>query len=393
MRPKITIAVAVVAAGLLSAVPQQPVADDNTEVNEVIVETMALWNEAEKLTGDERTALLVTIIASLNSIISDYPGTDIAVRLATGQAIGVLSLAAAEDALAEEVELQASTEAAAQAYAAAAELALAEAEERALAEAARASCLVEPSRACLVGEAVETANEIEDVGIRNMTLADIARVHSGTVLVSETQRTAIALAKAGNFERALAIAFEADFQLEVLGALEAVVIIQAEAALFDEAMKTADLIRNDAFRVRALVEIAKAGGDQALFAEAMEIARSIESRYQTDIAIAFSAIAGAQRDLTLLEKVMDSDRREEYGGAGWYAIAMAQAEMGRFDRALSIARTHSLIFSLARIADAQAEAGLISEALGTARSIDTRHDPWLTNSRAMALAAVAQHLD
>ena len=68
-------------------------ADDVQEVNRLLVETVKLVKEARSL--DRATAavgLLEEAMEHLNAIVNDYSGTDAAVKLATGEEIGNLSL-------------------------------------------------------------------------------------------------------------------------------------------------------------------------------------------------------------------------------------------------------------------------------------------------------------
>ena len=68
-------------------------ADDAQEVNRLLVGTVKLVKEASSI--DEATVavgLLEEAMEHLNAIVDDYPGTDAAVKLATGEKIGNLSL-------------------------------------------------------------------------------------------------------------------------------------------------------------------------------------------------------------------------------------------------------------------------------------------------------------
>ena len=159
MRP-IPLALCAVLAGVLIAVPQFLSADDNTEANRLIVETVGLWNEAQELPGDgievaeRRAALLAEVVANLNTIVNVYPGSDIAVQLVIGQTIGPLSQINAQEALV------------------AAEDKVTEEEEAA--EAARSSCFAEPSASCVFFEALDIAERVED---------DRDRLHAFTAIV------------------------------------------------------------------------------------------------------------------------------------------------------------------------------------------------------------------
>ena len=68
-------------------------ADDVQEVNRLLVETVKLVKEARSLErATAAVGLLEEAMEHLNTIVNDYSGTDAAVKLATGEEIGNLSL-------------------------------------------------------------------------------------------------------------------------------------------------------------------------------------------------------------------------------------------------------------------------------------------------------------
>lgn len=68
-------------------------ADENSSANRLVVEAVKLLNQA-KNEQDPRIQLELATEAEekFNKVIERYPGSDVAVKLATGQSIGILSL-------------------------------------------------------------------------------------------------------------------------------------------------------------------------------------------------------------------------------------------------------------------------------------------------------------
>ena len=81
------------AVTLWCALPQAAIADENSKANRLVVEAVQLLKAAdEEQNLPKKVELLTTAKQNLERIIEDYPGSDAAVKLATGQNIGVLSL-------------------------------------------------------------------------------------------------------------------------------------------------------------------------------------------------------------------------------------------------------------------------------------------------------------
>lgn len=82
------------------------VADANAKANELFVEAVQLWKRAEAVEGDELTQLwkqldlLKQVEANLDSIVSDYPSSNLAVQLVIG-AVGPLEVGQVEASLEE----------------------------------------------------------------------------------------------------------------------------------------------------------------------------------------------------------------------------------------------------------------------------------------------------
>ena len=82
----------------LSVVPVA--ADDPVQANRLLVEAVQLIQAAEaEKAATEKLSLLESALAKLNEIVKGHPGTDLAVKLITGQEIGNLSLKSVKTAI------------------------------------------------------------------------------------------------------------------------------------------------------------------------------------------------------------------------------------------------------------------------------------------------------
>ena len=82
---------AVVVALLFSA--GSAIADDTSEANKLFVEAVKLVKSVKNVEGyDEKAVVLEEVLGKLNEIVEDYPSTDLAVKLISGQRIGAISL-------------------------------------------------------------------------------------------------------------------------------------------------------------------------------------------------------------------------------------------------------------------------------------------------------------
>ena len=88
---RIAATLAVVVALLFGA--GATLADDTSEANELFVEAVKLVKSAEGEKSFEKTlSLMEEALARVNKIIDDYPSSDLAVKLISGQNIGAISL-------------------------------------------------------------------------------------------------------------------------------------------------------------------------------------------------------------------------------------------------------------------------------------------------------------
>ena len=67
--------------------------DDTASANELFVEAVKLVNSSENVEGlKEKAAVLEEAFSKLNEIVDDYPSSELAVKLISGQRIGAISL-------------------------------------------------------------------------------------------------------------------------------------------------------------------------------------------------------------------------------------------------------------------------------------------------------------
>ena len=68
-------------------------ADDTSEANELFVEAVKLVKSVENAEGSiEKAVVLEEALSKLNEIVDDYPSSDLAVKLISGQSVGGISL-------------------------------------------------------------------------------------------------------------------------------------------------------------------------------------------------------------------------------------------------------------------------------------------------------------
>ena len=73
-------------------------ADDNSEANKLFVEAMQLSLSAEDEESLEKKAVaLEASLAKLNEIFDEYPSTELAVKLISGQSVGKITLEGVRD--------------------------------------------------------------------------------------------------------------------------------------------------------------------------------------------------------------------------------------------------------------------------------------------------------
>ena len=251
---------------------------------------------------------------------------------------------------------------------------------------------VAQAEAGLVAVALETADIIADPADRAWTLRDVANIRVDRGPAQEAQgllRDALALtdAIAGDIRRVLVM-------MDLASALADAGAVEAAEETFADAIAVARTIPGDADRLSALGSIAAAQAGAGLYADAHATAATIaDSVYHAG---ALQSIARHQIDAGRLGDAADTADGITDPAARWYTlwrVAGAQAGAGRFAEARRIADritdVDSRSATLFDVAVAQAEAGLFAEARATAEAIarDEREVSWILARIAHAQAA------
>jgi tetratricopeptide (TPR) repeat protein len=231
-----------------------------------------------------------------------------------------------------------------------------------VADSVWAQCLARPTRACVLGHAAEVSQSIGDV----FELGRIAEAQVASGLTPDAVAT---------IERAQLIAQSITSDRERDNALIAVIRAQAGAARIPQAVDLLGSIKNAYQRVSAIISIAVAEGMVGQISEALQLLQSIEAK--SDRARAIREVAWDIRSVAVTRgqdsKIVAALRDVESSEpeAPLFGIISGVHHPSAFGPALLI------------IAEAEAQAGKMSEALQVVRSIRSRRD------RAIALAAVA----
>ena len=167
------------AAFLFCLIVPPALADDNARANSLLVEAVQLIRAAEDETAAQKKLnLLKQAHGNLQTIMDDYPSTDLAVRLITGQQIGDLSLAGvveAVEAAKKEVE--------------AAKKEVEAAKKEVVEVPKRETCQESPTYACVMSLALVTADSIKYASFRASALNAIAVVQAKARQVDQAQQT------------------------------------------------------------------------------------------------------------------------------------------------------------------------------------------------------------
>ncbi len=388
--------------------------DEEAEANKRFVEAVALLEAAEsEPVAPTKLALLEQAETTFQTIITRYPSTTLAVKLASGQQIGNVSLATVATAV----------------------------------EAARGpACQVAPTSACVIVQAVALAQTLDgwqrsralDHITERLTNIALVQAQAGdrvkaqkTItqtlpLTNEVRRRPVVLAdiafaqaQAGDraaaqatFAQALELAQTLTDAGERGGALAFIALAQAQAGDRAEARATIvqalalaqTLDEKDRFGVLGCVAPAQAQvGDraeaQATIAKALALAQTLdeEDRGRTLLVILWAHLkAGDAVQVLALTQAINEEPQ-----AGLLAsIAQVQAQAGNragaretVSKALTLARAldeKDRGWVLAQIAPALAQAGDRVEARATIAQVRALAQTFGEGSRAMALAHIAQ---
>ena len=299
-------------------------ADESAAANRLLVEAVGLVGRAEAIESPgDRAALYERALDNLDEIAARHPESDLAVRLAAGQAVGEIDRRAFE-------------------------------RQRRLSVAE--GCIAELDHSCLLALALEMSPAIEDVGKRSWALSIIAAGQ----------------ADAGAFEQALETANAATDLGDRAWALGAIAAAMANAGtgaqvreVIGDAVAAASEINNAYRRASTLGEVAlwqaiagdKSGARQTV-RRAAEVAIAVDFDY--GVALALAPIAEAQ--------IMAGD-----------AVLGRQTLVHAVERARQESVTMLRVHALSRLASVQATTGdtagareTIGDAIGSINSFRAR---------------------
>ena len=314
--------VAAVLAGFMAGTPA--IADVNTDANALFVGAVQAWNAAGAIPADdpggaaERLDLLQTVNHNLDQIITDLPGSDLAVRLITGEALGPFTLQGARDAL-----------------------------DQIKAAAPGLDCAAAPDPSCLIQAALSDFAKIEPQQTPQFMLPDFLRILAtaddiagALALVAaypdyfsaatDLSGLAQAYARAGQDAAALAMVEQAATDLDRQIFLAAIAVGQAEAGRQADAAATAAQITDP---LNQLIALAAAGQFDAALALLDPIPVDQEPLALTQLVIALVRAGQIDRAISTMEMISDPNSRQGL---------------------------------IRHIAEAQARAGLVPEAIATA---------------------------
>ena len=314
------LAKATAVAGFLAATAA--CADVNTDANALFVRAVQAWTAAAALPADdpgkadERIALLRQVNANLDQIINELPGSDIAVRLITGETLGPITLDGARDAL---VQISAA--------------------------ASGLDCATSPTPACLVQAAQSDLAKIDEPGLffavpdvlAMMVLAnDVGGIQALVVAYPDLLQAAPyqgsfaqTYARTGQDGAAFGLvnaALPADQSIILAGIAKG----QAEVGRLSDAATTAAQITDP---LQKLLALTSAQEFDAALALTVAVQADDTPRAFADIAIAMAQVGQIERAITTLDLVLDSTYRRE----PIREIAIAQARAGQVAQAIETA--------------------------------------------------------
>ena len=292
---------------LFLASPAWSPAQQPPSANELIVEASRLIRAAESaITPEQTISLLGAAQRTLELLTEVHPASDLAVKLATGQGIGTVSLAGVQAAL----------------------------------KAATAQCWTSLSLLCVARLTLDATPSSEDAPYERVDYLIRVATAQMKAGASEDARATLKIA-------ATVILSEKYEELRA-HSLSDIAIAQAEAGQFGDAVKTAELIEDDSLRAFTLLAVA-AAQRKAGQAEAAQ-------RLRATVLAWAASLDDADARASILARVAAAQAE-----AGQFSDAVKTA--------VSIDAADDRAFSLAQVAAAQAEAGQFSAAIETAASI------------------------
>jgi tetratricopeptide (TPR) repeat protein len=381
------------------------IADENAAANKVFVETVQLLNQAGVAKPAEAINLYEQALHNLDRIVAEFPSSNLAVQIASGQAIGQVSRAGIEKSLGKVKCYQNPAASCVLTQAIEIERELSADPARGGTEAARLDPLRIRALAAIASAQAKVGNVEEANKILSETVEIVRSLKSDTTRGWLLAALAEAQAKTGDGADAFEMARNIKDDLWRAEAFRAIAEAQARAGNVSGALETIRNMKEDAWRARALRAVveaqAKAGDNRA----ALETAHSIK---QDVVRVeALSAIARLQAkngDVSEANKILAEalemaraikDDATRVRALVTIARAQTKTEDGReagkilveaLETFHNVKEDFSRTSSLSAITEAHARAGYMHDALETARRIEYDH------YRAWAFAILTEFL-
>ncbi|MCP5366505.1 MAG: hypothetical protein H6907_05025 [Hyphomicrobiales bacterium] len=259
-----------------------------------------------------------------------------------------------------------------------------------------AACRVAPTPACLLDEAVATAQRIEKSEVRDWVLGEILAAQAAAGLADKTWQTARRIDDPGM----------------VMVALANIAKSHANAGRFDAAAQAADILPDPLLRQDVYLHMAEAqlglgereAARRTVVRAQNEASRIYDTRDRVRLHARMAAVleragepAGAHRALAVASHEAESLSDAAARDSALRHLALAHIEAGRIERALDLlARIHTddeRTPVLVRTATARAETGSPAQALDLAARIDQARYRAQVLGRIAQIQAKAGHMD
>jgi tetratricopeptide (TPR) repeat protein len=368
------------------------------EANKLLVEAQQLFSAAESAEDtsySEASDLYSEALGKLERIVSKYPSSNLAIRIAQGEVIiEPYTLTTFKD----EVVPLVKSKAAAESRPIYCALLFA---QRIQKKGSKEQMMVRVATAFakvgMYNEARGIADELTDPLARAQLLTNIAGTYAEAGISDEIPgivesiessspgKIAEVYAKAGMYDEAIKIAEGLEsFPSHKANIYSMIAGVYAEAGMYDEALMLAeDLGAFPSKKAKTHSMIAGAYAEAGMYDEALKLAEGLEP-YPSQKARTHSMIAGAYADAGMYDEALELVGLKEKsadGGRikiiGLTRIASAYTEAGMLDEALELTEKmggyiYQKADALVNIAGAYAEAGMYDEAFRIIESMESR---------------------
>jgi tetratricopeptide (TPR) repeat protein len=268
--------------------------DPNEQANKLFVEAQQQVQQSKSQEPEERLKTLRMASEKLNAIVTKYPGTNLAVQLISGQAVGEISIKNVQEAVA---------------------------------DTSWSICKKDPQRECLVARALQIEEALKNQFERISPLAAIAAAE---------QRAGQDKEAAAYFEQALKIVQTIQNDDALARNLHVVAVAQVDAGLTDDALKTAGFAKGSN-RWSLYYDVASAELKHGLFSDALQASQYIDESIQPARSSLLSDISCAEANAGKIPeatKLLESMQYTWMRVPGYVAIAQARLRAGQKTEAM-----------------------------------------------------------